>query len=273
MREPFKMVPQTHLAVSGGRTSGYMLWRVIQAHGGTLPSDVVPVFCNTGKERPETLDFLDRCSKEWGVKIVWLEFRSRAKMGFDVVDYATASRKGEPFERLIRTKQRLPNVVQRACTEWLKVLTSYRYCRHVLGWEYFDTAIGYRYDEPGRVAKMGPDERTPGETGVAPLWQAKVTKPEILAWWKEQPFDLCLPADESNCDLCFLKGLNQTLATIRHNPSVADWWIEQERWVKEKTSGHGQFRKGRSVLSLVEEAKAGTLFPEEENFPVCRCTD
>ena len=273
MNDPFKFPAQTHIAFSGGRTSGYMLWRAIQAHGGSLPETVVPIFCNTGKERPQTLDFVEQCSQHWGIKIIWLEFKSRAKMGFNVVNYATASSQGEPFERLIHTKHRLPNVVQRSCTEWLKVLTSHRYCRWVLGWQYYDTAIGYRFDEPGRVAKMGPDDRTPGEEPFAPLYQARISKPEILAWWKAQPFDLQLPPDESNCDLCFLKGLNQNIRTIKSDPSVADWWIEQERWVSEKTSGHSTFKKGRSVLSLVKEANAGTLFPEEENFPVCRCTD
>lgn len=254
-----------------------MLWRIIQANGGTLDHDktgVVPIFCNTGKEHPATLDFVEECSQRWGVKIIWLEFQSRARMGFNVVDYKTASRNGEPFARLIRTKQRLPNVVQRSCTEWLKVLTAYRYIVNVLGWQtQFETAIGYRFDEPHRVAKMTWDERTPLEEQTAPLFYAKITKPMILDWWKSQPFDLALPPDESNCDLCFLKGANQLIRTITLRPGVADWWIEQERWVKEKTTGHSTFRKGRSVASLVEAANEKTLFPDEENYPVCRCTD
>ena len=35
---------------SGGRTSAFMLWHILEAHGGTLPQDVKVVFCNTGKE-------------------------------------------------------------------------------------------------------------------------------------------------------------------------------------------------------------------------------
>lgn len=55
------------------------------------------VFCNTGKERPETLDFVERCSQRWGVPVTWLEYRHTKGVGptFAVVDYGTASRDGE----------------------------------------------------------------------------------------------------------------------------------------------------------------------------------
>ena len=51
-----------------------MLWRTLQAHGGTLPPDSRPVFKNTGREKPETLDFVERCAVMWGVEILWLEY-------------------------------------------------------------------------------------------------------------------------------------------------------------------------------------------------------
>jgi len=38
------------ISFSGGRTSAYMLWRILQAHGGILPDDVVVCFANTGRE-------------------------------------------------------------------------------------------------------------------------------------------------------------------------------------------------------------------------------
>lgn len=72
---PFLLPPRSVLSVSGGRTSMYMLWRVLQANGGSLPPDVVPIFCNTGKEREETLRFVRECSERWGVPIRWLEYR------------------------------------------------------------------------------------------------------------------------------------------------------------------------------------------------------
>ncbi len=79
----------------------------------------VVLFTNTGKERLETLDFVEECSRQWGVEVVWLEYRyvplpvlRSKKTGkpvsmdprshrFAVVNFATASRDGEPFDRLL----------------------------------------------------------------------------------------------------------------------------------------------------------------------------
>lgn len=58
MSDPFRITGPAIISVSGGRTSAYMLWRILQAHGGTLPSDVHAAFANTGREMPATLDFV-----------------------------------------------------------------------------------------------------------------------------------------------------------------------------------------------------------------------
>lgn len=62
MSSPYRITGPAVVSFSGGRTSGYMLWHILDAHGGALPDDVKVVFCNTGKERPETLDFVERCA-------------------------------------------------------------------------------------------------------------------------------------------------------------------------------------------------------------------
>ena len=49
-------------------------------------------------------------SERWSVPIVWREFPDN-EVGFEVVDYASASRHGEPFETLIRRRRYLPNPV------------------------------------------------------------------------------------------------------------------------------------------------------------------
>lgn len=45
------------IAFSGGRTSAYMLHKLLDANGG-LPDRAVVTFQNTGREMPETLDFV-----------------------------------------------------------------------------------------------------------------------------------------------------------------------------------------------------------------------
>src|SRR5512143_3459347 len=55
---------------SGGRTSGYMLWRSLQEG---LQPDVYVTFSDTGHERQETYDFIRNIEKHWGVKVHWLK--------------------------------------------------------------------------------------------------------------------------------------------------------------------------------------------------------
>jgi 3'-phosphoadenosine 5'-phosphosulfate sulfotransferase (PAPS reductase)/FAD synthetase len=96
------------ISFSGGRTSAYMLWRILQAHGGQLPADVVVAFANTGKEREETLRFVHECGSRWGVRVRWLEFRKRAgplAERYEEVGFNSASRNGEPFAALIAAKK------------------------------------------------------------------------------------------------------------------------------------------------------------------------
>jgi 3'-phosphoadenosine 5'-phosphosulfate sulfotransferase (PAPS reductase)/FAD synthetase len=57
------------ISFSGGRTSGYMLWHILDAYDGKLPDDVHVCFANTGKEREETLRFVHECGSRWGVSL------------------------------------------------------------------------------------------------------------------------------------------------------------------------------------------------------------
>lgn len=59
---PYFITGPALISFSGGRTSGYMLRHILDAHDGTLPDDVVVTFANTGKEREETLRFVHDCA-------------------------------------------------------------------------------------------------------------------------------------------------------------------------------------------------------------------
>lgn len=214
MRDPFKIDGQTCISFSGGRSSAYMLWRVLQANDG-LPHDAMVCFANTGKEDERTLQFVHECSTQWGIPIRWLEYCENAA-GFAHVDFNSASRNGEPFEALIKKKKYLPNAVARFCTSELKIKPIESYVRQ--SWGEFDMMVGIRADEPRRIAKMAHLHK--------PLAIAGTSKRDVLGFWKKQPFDLM--ADESNCDLCFLKGLPQIMSSIRKRPERAVWWARQE---------------------------------------------
>lgn len=272
MSDPFRIVDPTVISFSGGRTSGYMLRRYLDSNGGILPANAVVVFCNTGREREQTLAFVDQCSREWNVPIVWLEFRSRSKYrGWDVVDFKSASRRGEPFERLIRTKQTLPNFHQRLCTEWLKVLPKYHYAIS-LGLGQHNSAVGIRFDEPKRWEFPVDEERTPLQEVVTPLVEARVTRDDVLSFWSANSFDLQLDPDDSNCDLCFLKGMGEIKRVIQADPSRAAWWAEQERWVEGKTGRPRSFRKGLPIVEIVKRVNDGSIV-DTPRLASCMCTD
>jgi 3'-phosphoadenosine 5'-phosphosulfate sulfotransferase (PAPS reductase)/FAD synthetase len=272
------------ISFSGGRTSGYMLRQILDAHGGQLPPDVVVLFANTGKEMPETLDFVEACSVRWSVPITWLEFK-RAPEPADrwrVVTHATASRDGEPFAELIKQKQYLPNPVRRFCTSELKIKAMHRYLRATFGWDAWTSVIGIRADEPRRLAKISVPNRDRDER-IVPLGAAGVSAADVGAFWRAQPFDLALPnmngkTMHGNCDLCFLKGFDQVVALIRENPARAVWWAKQEAAVASAGQFRGEgdrFRKDRPSYAQMGTfaAAQGELVAFDEPLADCACTD
>lgn len=261
MSDPFLIAGPASISFSGGRTSAYMLWRILQAHGGTLPDDVVVTFANTGREREETLRFVHECGARWGVRIAWLEWRREAP-GFEEVGYNSAARNGEPFEALIRWKQRLPNWKERWCTAFLKVLTMLNYNRS-LGRDAgtFLEVIGLRNDEGARILTGRANAKRDGRSVVYPLAAARVRKPDVMAFWHAQPFDLGLAPHEGNCDLCFLKGKRLRQRIIRDDPGAASWWLRMEA----ETSGF--FDRRDRVSDLVEAVRRSPeLFDQLEEI-------
>lgn len=262
----FVCQPPHAIHFSGGRTSAYMLRRHLDAHGGRLPDGVQVVFCNTGKEREETLDFVERCSLEWDVPVVWLEYRCRPDgdpiHGFEVVNYATASRNGEPFSQAISSRRYLPNVVARFCTVELKIRTAQRYLKR-LGWSRWTQSIGLRADEPARVARLIETNRHNNERPIAPLDDADVDLAEVQAYWAASPFDLALLPHEGNCDLCFLKGRGKLQQIMRDRPDLAAWWIAQEELVRSMTGARrATFRDDRpNYATLLKQVQEQPLLP------------
>jgi 3'-phosphoadenosine 5'-phosphosulfate sulfotransferase (PAPS reductase)/FAD synthetase len=280
----YEIVDKTCISFSGGRTSAYMLHKVLQNGGGQLPNEAKVIFCNTGKEEEATLRFVNECSKRWNVEITWLEFAVQDNEKISkVVNFETASRKGEPFEAVINWYQpSLPNGRARYCSSQMKTRTMHRHLRS-LGWTDWDSFIGIRADEPRRVAKFraNPHPENKNETVCMPLVPNNVSSKEVGNFWNNQPFDLELPningkTMHGNCDLCMLKPKAQILSLIQEKPERALWWIKQEDEAPKRCAGDGKFFAiDRPTYSQMHKyaAEQTDMFDKDEEAISCFCGD
>jgi 3'-phosphoadenosine 5'-phosphosulfate sulfotransferase (PAPS reductase)/FAD synthetase len=280
MTDPFRITEPTCISFSGGRTSAYMLWRVLQSNNG-LPAEAVVCFANTGKEDEATLRFVRDCGEHWGVPINWLEYRNESA-GFAVVDFETASRQGQPFEAIIQKRNFLPNPVARFCTVELKIQPEHKFLRSI-GWTEWENMVGIRSDEPRRVAKIRAN-LSGGKSGperLMPLAEAGITKRDVADFWLRSTFDLGLPnmggiTMHGNCNLCFLKGAAQIQSLIAEKPERAIWWARMETSITNaKITDGGRFRSDRpSYAQMAAYAAAQRdMFDNNEEAIACFCGD
>jgi hypothetical protein len=252
------------VSFSGGRSSAYMAYRINREWRDLY--ELSFVFANTGKERKETLIFVDRCDKKWNLGLVWVEavvhFDERSACTHRIVDFSTASRDGEPFESVIQ-KYGIPNMNYLHCTRELKANAIRSYMLSV-GWGKYLCAQGIRVDEPKRLG--GKDDVI---YPLAHIWPT--TKPEIVDWWKEQTFDLGLKDHQGNCDACYKKSINKLVRIAQEDEHVFEWWGRMEK--QYPLAGHNEdgtprtfFRGHRSAEDIISMSKMLTLppLPEDE---------
>ena len=241
---------------SGGRTSAFMS-QFINSYSKYNDFDKIFVFANTGKEREETLKFVNECDIKFKLNIVWLEAKilhnQRKGTTYKIVDFQTASRNGEPFEEMLK-KYAMPNMFASNCTRELKLRPIEKYVKS-LGYKEITTAMGIRFDEKYRTSNTATKENI-----IYPLIEdIQVDSKFIRTWWDNQDFDLKLKDYEGNCDLCFKKSLRKKLTIIKNNPSIAQWWDKMEE--KHGTEKIPRFelavngKKGHSIKQLIELAK------------------
>lgn len=212
--------------VSGGRTSGYMAYLLKDE------PNCVFMFQNTGRERPETLNFLNKIDIEFKLNLVWLEYYCPdplKKATFKQVNFETANREGLPFSQLIDKRNCIPNKFKRFCTSELKVKTARRWIRanNYKKWKY---SIGFRADEPHRKTKSDTMQ-----TVVTPLRDMGITSKEVSNFWRNNYFDLELPLLPNgktfggNCEGCFWHSEYQHAMLCKYRPQAVKWLIDQEK--------------------------------------------
>ena len=277
MTNPYKIEGPAVISFSGGRSSGFMLWNILEAYDHKLPNDIKVVFCNTGLEHHETYEFIHRIEENW-CDITWLEFdliqtEEKQKYSFNIVDYFSSNQTGQPFEKLINKNvaggghKYMPNPVMRICTAELKVRTLQRYLKS-LEWTEWLNCIGLRADEQRRVSRMKADIKA--DQPIMPMADAKHDVNDVHGFWNDHPLDLSLPLNSNifgNCVGCFLKGYGKLEAIAREEPHQLDWWIKQEK------EAEATFVKDRPDYATIKrDAHLQQAFDFGDTID-CFCTD
>tara|TARA_R110001583_G_scaffold16629_1_gene68164 strand:+ start:259 stop:1089 length:831 start_codon:yes stop_codon:yes gene_type:complete len=255
------------VSFSGGETSAFLAKWLIDKKQNIY--DMIFIFANTGDEEEETLIFIEKCSKEWGISIVWVEavvhHNERVGSTHKEVDFKTASRNREPFKEVIK-KYGIPNQNFLHCNREMKLAPIKSYIKSI-GWKKYETAIGIRVDEFDRMNKHK------DKLGlIYPLIKDNpTTKQEISYWWDNQKFRLKLKSYNTNCRTCWKKS-DKVLAEIyRLNPDYFDFNKEMEKkYGKEK---YVFFRNGRSTEELIKDLNNINSKPRDKHKDINFQTD
>lgn len=213
------------ISFSGGRTSAYMTWWLMNEWPERNEWEKKVLFANTGKEEEATLQFVDECDRRWNLGVTWVEANVSEEFGkgttAKVVSFQTAARQGEPFEAMIK-KYGIPNSAFLHCTRVLKTVPIHWYVKST-GWKDYYTAIGIRVDEFDRMNPKRKELKY-----IYPLVNNNIYKRDVSIFWEKQPFNLGLKSYEGNCDLCWKKSSSKLKQLCEEKPSRKVWWESME---------------------------------------------
>ena len=251
------------VSFSGGETSAFMAQWLLKHKQDEY--EMVFVFANTGQENEETLEFVDKCDKEFNLNVVWVEavahHGERKGCTHKIVDFKTASRRGEPFEDIIK-KYGIPNQTFPHCTRETKLAPITSFAKEYFGTRKYYTAIGIRIDEADRMNAKYKEKRI-----LYPLIFKdfiQMTKPKINFYWNTMPFRLKLKGYQGNCKTCWKKSDKKLYTIAQESPEYFDFMNNMEEkyprvgaeFKKDETSvDRVFFRKHRTAKDIINESE------------------
>jgi|SRR6185437_3662519 len=184
---------------SGGTTSALMVIRNFRQ------GDIV-IFCDTGREHPKTYKFINDFEAFENIPVIRLQMEGG-------------------WKGLLKKMHGIPNRAKRRCTLEMKIKTARRYLRS-LGLISYIQFIGFRWDEQNRIK----DYKHFWKKVVTqfPLADEYINSEIKELYWKRKPYHLEIPKILSNCDACFMKGIDKVIAIFTNDISLADKWIDDE---------------------------------------------
>ena len=143
---------------SGGKSSMAQAIIIKQQYGHKY--ETICIFANTGMENEETLEFIDKCDREYNLNIVWLEavVHEHGKGNtYRVTNFKDAYRIHQykdplhPFHAHVK-KNGIPNATYPQCSDRLKeqAIESYKKTNDLKG---VKQALGFRTDESNRATR------------------------------------------------------------------------------------------------------------------------
>jgi hypothetical protein len=255
--------------VSGGRSSGMMAHHMMNSDK-YKNDELLFVFCNTGMERPETIEFLHNMVKHWNLPLVLIEGKYTMIEGMGpkhtIVDFDTIDMNGNVFKNAILEKNKkrnvgLPNMAIPYCSRIMKSDVGKSFCDEVFGTKKYLKAIGFRFEDmPKRItfAELKEDKKM-----IAPLltdFDQPINLKQLQYFWDKQPFQLKINSDLSNCELCWKKSHKKIIQNIQHGTRFIPWMREMEQ-----RFDHTMFRSGLVIDDFVRMSKNKQMDIFDEN--------
>ena len=134
----------------------------------------------------------------------------------------------------------------------------------------YNNLLGFRFDEPQRVNKN--KKKWQKVDQIFPLFDRKIVKENVNEFWMSKPYNLEIPSILGNCTLCFMKGKNNIINILRHDPKLADEWIKDEENSALK-NGY-TYLKGTTIAECLKIAQSPNLFTKvnlNELTPAYNC--
>lgn len=267
------------VTISGGRSSA-MMARHIQTNEKYADYDKIFVFCNTGMERPETIDFLKNIEKYWKIPIVKIQGIYSNDLGtgvkYEIVDWDNLDMKANTFSKMIEHKNKgvfsgLPNKDAPYCSENLKTLPAKKLCDDIFGVNNYKISIGYRKEDmPKRITLP---EIKEDKKRIFPLltdFITPISQLDLNKFFKKESFKLELHGKFGNCELCWKKSNDNLIENILFGTRFIDWFKnEEQKYNSVFFRGHKSIN---DLVKLSEIPRTGKLDLQIEDDFNCVCT-